>query len=77
MIAHENLTNPHHYQKSRHEPPELDHAVGAAIHKVILVLGLAADPVRDGGDDVGGDDQEGEVVFEEGGGEDDEEEAYS
>lgn len=71
-----NLTNPHDYQEPRHEPPQLDYPVGPAVHKVILVLGLAADPVRDGRDDVGGDDQEGEVVFEQGGGEDDEEEAY-
>ncbi|KAI7091962.1 hypothetical protein KC356_g302 [Hortaea werneckii] len=73
---HGMLTYPHHDQETRHEAPQLDDAVGPAVHKVILVLGLAADPVRDGRDDVGGDDQEGEVVFEQGGGEDDEEEAY-
>ena len=37
--------------------------------------GFAAEPVGDGGEDVGGDDEEGEVVLEEGAAEDHEEEA--
>ena len=68
-------TNPHHNQKPRAEPPEINHRIPTALHEIIRVGTSPADPVGEGRDDVGCYDEEGEVVFPEGGGEDDEEEA--
>lgn len=70
-------TNPHNNQKSGTELPKIHYGVGSpAIAEIIGVGASSADPVGEGGEDVGCYDEEGEVLLEEGAGEDYEEEAY-
>lgn len=68
-------TYSHNHQKSRHEPSQLHNAAASIVHKIILRLGFAAEPVGHGSDHVGCDHEEGEVVLEQGRGQDDKEEA--
>lgn len=69
------LTNPHHDQEPRAEPPEIHKCTSGTLHEVIGICAASADEVWQRCDDVGCYYQEGQVVVPEGGGEDDEEEA--
>lgn len=66
----------HDDQKPRDEPAQVDDAVPAGLHEVVVRGGgAAAYPVGEGRDDEGRYDHEGMVLAEEGAGEDDKEEA--
>lgn len=68
-------THAHDDKEAGAEAAEVEDGGAGALDKVVGVGAAAADPVGDGGDDVGGDDEQGEVGMEEGAGQDDEEEA--
>lgn len=68
-------TNAHNHKEASEEAPEVEDGGAGALDEIVGIGTAAADPVGDGGDDIGGDDEERVVDLPEGAGQDDEEEA--
>lgn len=56
-------TNTHNNQKPSQESPKINNAAARAFHEIIRIGSTAADPVREGRDNVGCDDEERVVIL--------------